>query len=222
MTARELVVVGRRFTRRRRGLLDHRPHPPRGRHRRHPARAVHAADGARQRRRDPRRRVHRRPDRGRARRARRQGRARRRGDEADVPPRRRGAVRRRVQAHGDVPRDGRRRRRTVVRCFVKGAPDVLLARSVPLPGRGRLVACRWTTDRDRVARRERPAGRRGPARARRRPPRLRPRHVRSERATCWRWSPTWSCSRSSASSTRPARRPRTPSPCARTPASASA
>ena len=41
-------------------------------------------------------------------------------------------------------------------------------------------------------------------------------------ATCWPSSATYSCSPSSASSTRRARRPRTPSPCARTPASASA
>ena len=72
--------------RRRRGLLDDRPHPARGRHQRQPARAVHAADGAGQRCRDPRRGVHRRPDRGRARRARRQGRARRRGDAARPIP----------------------------------------------------------------------------------------------------------------------------------------
>ena len=41
----------------------------------------------------------------------------------------------------------------------------------------------------------------------------------TRRATCWRWSPTWSCSPSLASSTRHARRRRTPSSCARRPAS---
>ena len=35
--------------------------------------------------------------------------------------------------------------RTVVRCFVKGAPDVLLARSSQLPGRRRLDRRRWAT-----------------------------------------------------------------------------
>ena len=48
----------------------------------------------------------------------------------DAPPsaRRRGAVRLRPQVHGDLPRDGGRRPEGD-RCFVKGAPDVLLARS---------------------------------------------------------------------------------------------
>ena len=86
---------------------------------------------------------------------------------AEVP------VRRGVQADGDVPRDDDGRR-AVVRCFVKGAPDVLLARSTDVPRRRRRV----TADRRRRGRpragRERPARRRGPARARRRPPRLRP------------------------------------------------
>ena len=80
MTARELVVVGRRFS------VDGEGYSTDGRILRvagtgdDAARAVPAADGARQRRRDPRRRVHRRPDRGGAGRARGQGRARRRRD----------------------------------------------------------------------------------------------------------------------------------------------
>ena len=74
MTARELVIVGRRFSVDGEGYSTDGSHPARRRHQRHPARAVHAADGAGQRRRDPRRGVHRRPDRGRARGAGRQGR----------------------------------------------------------------------------------------------------------------------------------------------------
>ena len=93
-----------------RGLLDRRQDPARRGRQRHPARAVPAADGARERRRRARRRRdRRRPDRGRARRARGEGRPRRRRDAAPLSARRRGAVRLRVQAHGDLPRDGGRR-----------------------------------------------------------------------------------------------------------------
>ena len=109
MTARELVIVGRRFSVDGEGYSTIGQHPAGGGHRRQLARAVHAADGARQRRRHPRRGVHRRSDGGRPRRPRRQRWAGRRRDPQDVSPRGRGAVRRRVQADGDVPRDGRRR-----------------------------------------------------------------------------------------------------------------
>ena len=84
MTARELVIVGRRFS------VDGEGYSTTGRilrvggNQRQPARAVRAADGAGQRRRHPRRGVHRRSDRGCARRPRRQGRAGRRGDAQDV------------------------------------------------------------------------------------------------------------------------------------------
>ena len=40
--------------------------------------------------------------------------------------------------------------RKVVRCFVKGAPDVLLARSSPMPRRRRLARSPSDDDRDRV------------------------------------------------------------------------
>ena len=77
----------------------------------------------------------------------------------------------------EMEEDGHR----VVRCFVKGAPDVLLARSsryLDVDGSPKPM----TPDAaDRVARRERPARRRGPARPRRRPTRLRSRHLRSGR-----------------------------------------
>ena len=105
MTARELVVVGRRFSVEGEGYSTGGQDPARGRHRRCVARAVLTADGAGERCRHPRRRVHRRPDRRGAGRARREGRPRRRRDAAHLPARRRGAVRRRVQVDGDVPRD---------------------------------------------------------------------------------------------------------------------
>ena len=169
-----------------------------------PARAVHAADGAGQRRRDPRRRVHRRPDGGRARRARRQGRPRRRGDAPDVPPRRRGAVRRRVQADGHVPRDG----------ATTAAPSCAASSRAPPTCCSPVRRSTWTpTDRRR----------RWPARSTGSWPRTTgwraracacwpspgatstpPRSTRP--ATCWRSSTISSCSRSSASSTRRARR----------------
>ena len=70
------------------------------------------------------------PDRGRPRRARRQGRRGPGAAPASVPAHRRGPVRRRVQAHGDVPPDDRTRTAaTSSACYVKGAPDQLLARS---------------------------------------------------------------------------------------------
>ena len=47
-----------------------------------------------------------------------------------VPAGRRAAVRRRLQADGHLPQDDRRvRARDVIRCYVKGAPDQLLARA---------------------------------------------------------------------------------------------
>ena len=71
----------------------------------------------------------------------------------------------------------------VVRCFVKGAPDVLLARSAQVrDADGELL--RAESGRDRSARRERPARRRGPARPGRRLARHRPRGVRPGRRRC--------------------------------------
>ena len=154
-----------------------RADPARRRRERHAARAVPAADGARQRRRHPRRRDHRRPDRGGARRPRGQGRPRRRGDAARLPARGRGAVRRRVQADGDVPRDGGRRpqgRALLRQGRPRRAAGALVARSATPtartdPGRRR--------PRSRPGR-ERPARRRGAARAGGRRARLRPGRVR--------------------------------------------
>ena len=168
MTARQLVRRRPALLGRGRGLLDRGQDPARRGRVRHAARAVPAADGARQRRRRARRRDRRRPDRGGARRPRGEGRARRRRDETRVPARRRGAVRLRVQADGDLPRDGGGRAAKVVRCFVKGAPDVLLARSSHDPRRRRLGRSPPTAARERVlAENDRLAGD-GPARARRR------------------------------------------------------
>ena len=72
------------------------------------ARPVPAADGAGLGRRRHERRDDRRPDRGRARGAGREGRPRRGGDARALPAGRRAAVRRRLQADGDVPPHERR------------------------------------------------------------------------------------------------------------------
>ena len=147
-----------------RGLLDGWEDPARRRRRGHVARAVHAADGARQRRGGARRRDRGRPDRGGARRAGREGRARRRRDAARYP---------RV---GEVPFDSEYKfmatfhemeddGRKVIRCFVKGAPDVLLARSSTSAAPDGAAHRRRRRRRPRPGR-QRPARRRGPARAR--------------------------------------------------------
>ena len=111
--------------------------------------------------------------------------------------------------------------RPVIRCFVKGAPDVLLARSTRYLGEDGV-------DRRAGRRRprpgpggERPPGRRGPAGPGRGPSGLRSATPSTRPATCWVSSRSSSCSRWSASSTRPARRPRTRSCSARPPASGS-
>ena len=94
---------------------------------------VPAADGPRVRRGHQQRRADRRPDGGRARRARRERRCRPVDDAGRVPAGRRAAVRRGVQVHGDVPPHAGRGGKDVVRCFVKGAPDQLLARAAMRP-----------------------------------------------------------------------------------------
>ncbi len=182
MTARQLVVAGRRYS------IEGEGYSTEGKILRVAgetdtlARAVPAADGARERRGGSRGRDRRRPDRGGARRPRGEGRDRRRRDAAPLPARGRGAVRLRVQAHGDLPRDGGRGRK-VVRCFVKGAPDVLLARSSHDPGRGRLDRSRRRRPRPRPGR-ERPSRRRGAAGAGRGLARHRPGRVRPRRRRC--------------------------------------
>ncbi len=108
--------------------------------------------------------------------------------------------------------------RQVVRCFVKGAPDVLLSRSTSYLGADGASA---------------PMGGGRPSRSS-------PRTIAwlaracvyspwrgaistllrsTRRVTCWRSSAICSCSPSPASSTHRGRRPKMPSPCARTPAS---
>ena len=111
--------------------------------------------------------------------------------------------------------------KAVIRCFVKGAPDQLLARaraavgpdgkSYPIDRRPRAVP-----------RRERAARRPGPAGHGDGPTRLRPRHVRLRAPTCCRSSPTSTSWRSSASSTRRGPRRATRSPTPIRPASRSA
>jgi hypothetical protein len=108
--------------------------------------------------------------------------------------------------------------RAVVRCYVKGAPDVLISRGgsyrhpdgtlVPVTDDNRHLASRPTTASPR--RRARHGGRAAG---------LRPGDVRPA-ATCSTWSRTSRCSRWSASSTRPAEA-KARSPSARAPASAS-
>ena len=134
MTARELVVVGPPLPRRGRGLLDPGPHPARGRRDRHAPRPLPAADGPRQRRRRPRRRDRGRPD---------------RGARSWCWPRRAASTSTRrarlLPRIAEVPFDSEYKfmatfhdmedgGRKVVRCFVKGAPDVLLARSSHVAG----------------------------------------------------------------------------------------
>ena len=117
----------------RRRLLDRGDDQARLRPARGAARAVPAADGALRRRGREGRRAGRRPDRGRARRARREGRARRGRDAAGLPARRRAAVRRRLQADGDVPPDARRER-------PRGRPLPREGRARPAARAGRVPA----------------------------------------------------------------------------------
>ena len=169
MTAVEMAVVGRRYSDHRRGLLDRGPDHPRGRRAatsrstatccrwRWPptpslddgdligdptegALVVLAAKGGVDPVLDPR----------------------------ALPAHRRGAVRRRLQADGHLPRDEGRRWPDVIRCYVKGAPDQLLARATR---RRRRHAAARADGRDPRALpgRERAAGRAGPARHGHRP-----------------------------------------------------
>ena len=118
------------------------------------------------------------------------------------PACRRGAVRRRVQVDGDVPRDGRRRARG--RALLRqGCAGRAAGTLVALPRRRWLVGADGRTRLDRVLRRERPAGRRRACASSRSPDATSIRRRSTRRATCWRSSPTSSCSPSSASSTRP-------------------
>ena len=87
MTARQLVVVGRRYSIEGEGYSTEGQDPSRRGRDGHPARAVPAADGARERRRGPRGRDRGRPDGGGARRPGGEGWDRRRRDAAPLPAR---------------------------------------------------------------------------------------------------------------------------------------
>ena len=141
-----------------RGCSGARLHPPRAR-----ARARHRRHGLRRRRRD------RRPDRGGARRAGGEARRQRRGDAARLPAAGRGALRLRLQVHGDVPPRDRRRGRARRRAR-QGRPR----RRVRSLQRVRRPAQRLAgADRGRARgarRRQRAHGREGAARARVRRP----------------------------------------------------
>ena len=164
MTAVQMAVVGRRYT------IEGTGYSTAGQitrvaGSRDPARSVPAADGARLGRGDQRRRADRRPDRGRAGRAGGQGRHRRRRDPA-----------RRTRGSRSCPFDAAYKLmatfhrmnddsgRDVVRCFVKGAPDQLLARAAtvydadagPVPADGDVP--RALPGREPAARRAGPAG----------------------------------------------------------------
>ena len=129
-----------------------------------------------------------------------------------LPARRDAAVRCRLQVHGHVPPDEGRDGKDVIRAYVKGAPDQLLARAASGaegPDGKRLPDRRGPRA---VPGRERAARRAGPAGHGHRPARLRPGHVRPERRPAAAGRRTSTCWRSSASSIRRGPRPATPSP----------
>ena len=165
----------------RRGLRDRGTDPPRGRGDDRPHRRP-AADGAVRRRPPGRRRADRRPDRGRAHRARRQGRHRPRRRPRALPPRRRGAVRLRLQVHGHVPPDDRPPRQGRRPLLRQGRTRrAARPRRLVLDARRDLDADRRRAPATRQ-RRERPHGRQGRTGHGGRPPRLRPGDVPTGRA----------------------------------------
>ena len=188
----------------RRGLLDGRQHPGRGRARGRAAGALPAADGAVRRRGREGRGSWSATHRGRARGARGQGRRRPGAHAREVPADRRGPVRRRVQVHGDVPRDAGRVREA-------GRPGVRQGRPGPAPRPGRQrhpPRRRHGTDRGRprpVPGRERPARVAGPARHGHGLSRLRPGDVRPHRGR-----PPAACQGPDAAGPRRHRRPAAP------------
>ncbi len=122
----------------------------------------------------------RRPDRGRPRRPRRQGRRRPDAHPRAVPARRDPAVRRGLQDDGHVPRMKDASGKDVIRGYIKGAPDQLLARAVAAHGPdGTEVPIAQLRDAY-LAENER-LGTHGPARHGHRPEGLRSRDVRPER-----------------------------------------
>ena len=224
MTAVQMALVGRRYT------IEGTGYSAQGQITRvagRPvvaARPVPAADGAGLRRRHQRRRAHRRPDRGRPGRPGRQGRRRRR--------RRPG---RPTRAIAELPFDAAYKLmatfhrmtdesgREVVRCFVKGAPDQLLARAATVYDADAGRRCR--ADERRSGQRylaENPRlGEQGLRVLATAPQGLRPGQLRPRRRPAGRWWTAWSCWPWSASSTRRGRPPRHPSPRPRRPASGS-
>ena len=97
----------------------------------------------------------------------------------------------------------------VIRAFVKGAPDQLLARASLASRRTWPARSRSTTQMTEDLPRREPAPRReGPPRHGDRPEGLRPRHLRPERRPAPARARTSRCSRSSGSWTRRGRRPR--------------
>ena len=179
MTARELVIAGRRYTVDGEGYSTNGQDPARRGRAGHPARAVPAADGARERRGGARRRDRRRPDRGRADRARGEGRA--------STSTRRGA---RIPRVGEVPfdseykfmatfheieDDGRHRSSAAS----SRARRTCCSRARARDPRRRRRPCAAVEDASRAcARRERPAGGRGAAGAGGRRAGLRPGDLR--------------------------------------------
>ena len=141
MTAREIVIPGQnRYTVSGEGYSTVGEISHVGGQRLRP-RPLPAADGAVRRRRARRRGPDRRPDRGRADRARRQGRARHHRDPGRAPPGRRGAVRLRLQVHGDLPRDDRRRRPPGGALLRQGRPR---RADRPRPRRSATPTARWS------------------------------------------------------------------------------
>ena len=131
MTAVELTIPGRRYTIDGQRLLDRGHDQARSRAARGAARAVPAADGARLRRgREQHGEMIGDPTEGALVVLAEKGGLDVAGDPRALPARRRAAVRHRLQADGDLPPDeGRVAARTSCACFVKGAPDQLLARA---------------------------------------------------------------------------------------------
>ena len=182
MTARQLVVAGRRYSIEGEGYSTNGKILHVAGEADTLARAVPVADGACERLCRSRGRDRRRPDGGGARRAGGKGRDRRRRDAAPVPARRRGAVRLRLQAHGDVPRDGGRGQEG--RALLRQGRARRLARTlVGDPGRRRLDRSRRGRSRSRPGR-ERPTRRRRHARSGRRLSRHRSERIRPECGRC--------------------------------------
>ena len=174
MTARELAIPGPEPVRGHGRGLRHRRGDQARRRVAHRPRPLPPADDPVRGRRPRRRGPDRRPDRGRLDRARGQGRPGRGRDPPGLPAHRRGAVRLRVQVHGDVPRDDRKQRRAGRAVLREGCPRRPHRPRWQLPVAGRRTRA---GDRREPASRpggERPDGQLRPAGDGGRPARLRP------------------------------------------------